>query len=1092
MKGKNRRSGGVVHMEYLIHIQEIKPWPPSQSLRSLRSVLIQWENGDRSSGSTGVVSPSLGPNSAPGEAKLEFNESFRLPVTLSRDMSIRNSTAAVFQKNCLEFHLHETRRDKTTKGQLLGTAIIDLADCGVLRETLSIRTPLNCQRNYRNTDQPLLFIQIEPVEKSRPKSSLKDSLTKGNNGSESVSALMNGEYAEEAEITSFTDDDVSSHSSVAAVTTSSESSACMPPEHEEEGNCQGHELSDLGGREVAAPGTNGPAQNSGSNDKEHEHPLTSETRVEKLNVMEQDAYERLERSSSYVSSMDVSSEVGSPVNGHTSITSTPNHRSATTPKQVASLNADSSSPTLEENSKSRSRISDDENLDQESCEKVANCRNMSTVVQRNNNESDFDIYSSNTTSLDSNYLVDTNPSFGLETKDKLSESCEEVDKSRVLEGGSDNYYSSIQDQHGNEMFHSDKQYHVEDESVAEGSKDQVLLSSNSYSFGGSDNGMKGNVLKNERLKNVRSVRSSADSVRNIGSLGNNHLIEVKENGVNGDAQNNGANIRSSDRKDAKVYPREARNAILDNKIEHLENKIKMLEGELREAAAIEAALYSVVAEHGSSMSKVHAPARRLSRLYLHACKENFQARRAGAAKSAVSGLVLVAKACGNDVPRLTFWLSNSIVLRTIISKTTKGMTPSNPSGSSTRRRNGEGNGKVTQPLLWRGFSPRKNENTAFEYGGIGSWDDPNMFTSALEKVEAWIFSRIVESIWWQSLTPHMQLADAKATCKDSAKNYKNMSSSCDQEQGNLSLGIWKNAFREACERLCPIRAGGHECGCLSVLPRLIMEQCVARLDVAMFNAILRESDDDIPTDPVSDPISDPKVLPIPPGQSSFGAGAQLKTAIGNWSRWLTDLFGMDDDDPLEDRDENDLDSNDGSQNTLKSFHLLNALSDLLMLPKDMLLNASIRKEVCPMFSASLIKKILDNFVPDEFCPDPIPTDVFEALDSQDDLEDENESINNFPCNAAPIAYSPPSSTTITSITGEIGSESQLRRSKSSVVRKSYTSEDELDEINYPLSSILNSGSSSPASSKPNWKWKDSRDESAVRYELLRDVWMNSE
>lgn len=67
--------------------------------------------------------------------------------------------------------------------------------------------------------------------------------------------------------------------------------------------------------------------------------------------------------------------------------------------------------------------------------------------------------------------------------------------------------------------------------------------------------------------------------------------------------------------------------------------------------------------------------------------------------------------------------------------------------------------------------------------------------------------------------------------------------------------------------------------------------------------------------------------------------------IGNWSRWLTDLFGLDDDDS-HDRDDDDLDSNDGSQNTsFKSFHLLNALSDLLMLPKDMLLNASIRKEV---------------------------------------------------------------------------------------------------------------------------------------------------
>nr|KYP63371.1 hypothetical protein KK1_017940 [Cajanus cajan] len=963
MKGKNRRSGGAIQMEYLIHIQEIKPWPPSQSLRTLRSVLIQWENGERYSGSTGLVSPSLGPNSSAGEGKLEFNESFRLPVTLSRDVSIRNSTADVFQKNCLEFHLYETRRDKTVKGQLLGTAIIDLADCGILRETLSIRTPLNCQRNYRNTDPPLLFIQIEPVEKSRARSSLKDSLLKEvpkeTNDRESVSALMNGEYAEEAEIASFTDDDVSSHSSAAAVTTSSESSACMPPEHEEVFShihyliCRrlhfcffnhvrmcdklycplalfaiDYFITNVSrlctcGREVTAPGAvtiplitpfhcgsyntvskgissvisikshhliiatglqNGPSQNSGRNDKEHH--LASETRVEKLNIMQQDAYERLERSSSYVSSMDVSSEVGSPVNGHTSMTSTPNHKSMTNPKQVASSNANSS------------------------------------------------------------------PS-------------------------------------------------------------------------GSDNGMKGNILKNERLKHVKSVRSSADSARIIGSLGSNHLGEVKENGVHGDAQNSGGNIRSIDRKDAKIYPREARNAILDSKVEHLENKIKMLEGELREAAAIEAALYSVVAEHGSSMSKVHAPARRLSRLYLHACKENLQARRAGAAKSVVSGLTLVAKACGNDVPRLTFWLSNSIVLRTIISKTTKEMTASNPAGTS-----------------------------------ISNWDDPNVFTSALEKVETWIFSRIVESIWWQSLTPHMQLSDAKVTRKDSVKNYKNMPSSFDQEQGNLSLDIWKNAFREACERLCPIRAGGHECGCLSLLPRLIMEQCVARLDVAMFNAVLRESADDIPTDPVSDPISDPKVLPIPPGKSSFGAGAQLKTAIGNWSRWLTDLFGMDDDDSLEDRDDDDLHSNDGSQNTsFKSFHLLNALSDLLMLPKDMLLNASIRKEVCPMFSASLIKKILDNFVPDEFCPDPIPNDVFEALDSQDDLEDGNECINNFPCNAAPIVYSPPPAATITNITGEIGSGSQLRRSRSSVVRKSYTK---------------------------------SRDESAIRYELLRDVWMNSE
>ncbi|KAH1084353.1 hypothetical protein J1N35_024114 [Gossypium stocksii] len=35
-----------------------------------------------------------------------------------------------------------------------------------------------------------------------------------------------------------------------------------------------------------------------------------------------------------------------------------------------------------------------------------------------------------------------------------------------------------------------------------------------------------------------------------------------------------------------------------------------------------------------------------------------------------------------------------------------------------------------------------------------------------------------------------------------------------------------------------------------------MEQCVARLDVAMFNAILCESKDEIATDPISYPIID--------------------------------------------------------------------------------------------------------------------------------------------------------------------------------------------------------------------------------------------
>lgn len=54
-----------------------------------------------------------------------------------------------------------------------------------------------------------------------------------------------------------------------------------------------------------------------------------------------------------------------------------------------------------------------------------------------------------------------------------------------------------------------------------------------------------------------------------------------------------------------------------------------------------------------------------------------------------------------------------------------------------------------------------------------------------------------------------------------------------------------------------------------------------------------------------------------------------------------------DDDSLEDEGpaENDDGDDERQDSSFKSFYLLNALSDLMMLPKDMLLSKSIRKEV---------------------------------------------------------------------------------------------------------------------------------------------------
>jgi len=72
---------------------------------------------------------------------------------------------------------------------------------------------------------------------------------------------------------------------------------------------------------------------------------------------------------------------------------------------------------------------------------------------------------------------------------------------------------------------------------------------------------------------------------------------------------------------------------------------------------------------------------------------------------------------------------------------------------------------------------------------------------------------------FQTLTPHMQSTAVKSS--HSRKTNARRHGLGDQEQDNFAIDLWKKAFRDACERLCPVRAGGHECGCLPVLSRLV-------------------------------------------------------------------------------------------------------------------------------------------------------------------------------------------------------------------------------------------------------------------------------
>lgn len=80
---------------------------------------------------------------------------------------------------------------------------------------------------------------------------------------------------------------------------------------------------------------------------------------------------------------------------------------------------------------------------------------------------------------------------------------------------------------------------------------------------------------------------------------------------------------------------------------------------------------------------------------------------------------------------------------------------------------------------------------------------------------------------------------------------------------------------------------------------------------------------------------------------------------------------------------------------------------------------------------------------------------------------------NFPCAAAPIVYETPSAASVGRILGEI-------RTESLVLKKSQTSDDELDEMDSPLRVIVLDTLQSSASGSQN----------PVRYKLLQQVWMN--
>ncbi|XP_045808055.1 uncharacterized protein LOC123902387 isoform X2 [Trifolium pratense] len=1148
IRTKSRKSvSNSIQLHYIIHVHEIKPWPPSQSLRSVQSVLLQWENGDRNSG-------SLASNVSNG--KIEFNEPFKLPVVMIREASKKAQNRETFKKNYLDFNLY----DRTVKSQLLGSASINFADFGIIKEVKSISFHLNCKKSSKSSAQPLMYVSIQPFDIESSSASPSSRLSKDFSlESESVSqSVKDDDDDDDLEIAAFTDDEIEDIPSNNSQTIRSASETTGDGIKISEGGTKGSNgefilpsesttsssyVNTKDTKAEASAQVNGiksPSSSlvlrSGSGNAENGRPSLPKIPVGSVKVA--DASSKIQENVQQSRWKDITSDRFKAISPSSNTSSNTKAEASTQVNDIKSPsssplvlrsgtgNAENGRPSLPKVSEGSVKVADASSKIQES---VQQSRWKDITSDRFEDISPSSYTSSNTkdTKAEASTQVNSikspssplvlrsgtgNAENGRPPVPKISEGSvkvadasskiqESIQQSRWKDISSDRFKAispssktslsmkphleissqsqvipediSQEDSTGNWRYKDspEKVSSVSNNVVMEANeklverikgREQFTISNEISDDDFSDDEstrtwkIRSDTLRlrkkshehptiistNDKSKDVRNEKFPIQTTQSNGKFIRSQHLDQKEK-IN---TSNGVHVDAACHNDINVNG----NFLNDNT--ELKAEVERLREELREAAALEASMYSVIAEHGST-NKVHAPARRLSRFYFHACRAGSPAKIARAAQSVISGFVLVSKACGNDVPRLTFWFSNLILLRAIVSK-----------------------GVENEDL---GDGPCINSECYVNGPALQEQEKENSetFIVALEKVEAWIFSRIVESVWWQTLTPYMQSAAAKSSNSRKTNGKRHVIG--DQDQGNFSVDLWKRAFKDSCERLCPLRAGGLECGCLPVISRMVMEQLVNRLDVAMFNAILRESADEMPTDPVSDPISDSKVLPIPSGKSGFRAGAQLKNSIGDWSRWLSDLFGIDDSDSHEDENENeDL----KYESPFKPFPLLNALSDLMMLPFDMLADNSMRKEVCPRFGILIIKQVVNNFVPDEFSPGPVPNAVFEALDNED-IEDDEASITSFPCTAGSTFYAPPPASSVVSMLKEVGTP--LLRSGSFVLKKLYTSDDELDELDTPLSALGmdNNTKKKNAAVKGGGK--------VVRYELLREVWKSN-
>ncbi|KAK9805120.1 hypothetical protein WJX72_000185 [[Myrmecia] bisecta] len=376
--------------------------------------------------------------------------------------------------------------------------------------------------------------------------------------------------------------------------------------------------------------------------------------------------------------------------------------------------------------------------------------------------------------------------------------------------------------------------------------------------------------------------------------------------------------------------------------------------ELRTIAALEASVYLARAGKGRArrvkVKSVHAPARRLARTTISLGPEEgimFGLR-------AIRAVEAEADSC-SDIVGMAYWWSNCIQLRWML----WAMCHGGALGGDTES-NGDSN------------------------GGLGEFDwVMDVLVPPLRELEGYIFEQMFRHLWTSVLLEHANSEGLPGSQQPVMVHGHKVSS---QE---LAIQRWFESLQAVHRCLVPAQQSATS-GHVHLLKQKVIKAILRRLDSTLFDALV--AGDELDGSPIrrdvfssgwkqqashnafasnSSPALmplDARLLPFPTGPLSFGVGVNLKMAVTRWTNWATDV-GI-------------KEERRSGEEGYALFPKLRATADLLMMPKEVLTDSSIRAEVVPGLSLRRICQLLVRFEPDDFAADPLPPGLLDTLHAE--------------------------------------------------------------------------------------------------------------